>query len=184
MGPGAEGRGRGALTIASPVGRRPGGCAPRPAPRPPPRPVPRGHAGGAGAPAPLSLFYRRLQEGRSSAGPLQHPLPSHPPRAGPGELPRSWALPPASHSALGGAGTPAPRAAWDRGEAPTSPPRVTSDPSPALRASPVHRGFLASSGTAPSTRQHGRGRAVPLSPLREPDRWGGLGAFSTRCRGT
>lgn len=174
-GPGAAGRGRGALTMAIPVGRRPGGRAPRPAPHPPPRPVPRGRAGGAGAPAPHALLYRRVQEGRSPgarpAPSTPHPPPQPPPRGqGRGSCQRSWVPPPTSRSARGRAetpvpaprGRPSPGTGWGRGDAPKSPPRVlpsrvTSDPSPAPCASPGNRHSAGPGG-------HGRGLHAEVPP--------------------
>lgn len=76
-----------ALTMASPMGRRPGGRARRPEPRPRPHPVPRGRSGGAGAPAPHTLLYKGGC-GRDEARELVRPPPASPrlPQAEPGGL--------------------------------------------------------------------------------------------------
>lgn len=111
--PGMSSRGRGAPTMVRPVVRRPRDALP--AQRLAHRRA-RCHGAAPGEPAlrhsaPLFIGGCRRDGARPAPSTPTHiPLPG----AGPGELPRSWVLPPAPHSALGGAG-PHPRSRPGKG---------------------------------------------------------------------
>lgn len=195
-GPRAAGRGRGALTMACPMGRCPGGQAPRPAPRPPPHPVPWRLAGVVNAPAmqSLALLYRRVQKGRSPGGGRPPPSLTHPSAGRSGGAAKGDGCRRQLRSESAEALRPRSRprgAAWrrlGRAEGPKTLPRVTSDLSPAQCARPGHRHSARPEGDR-GPRYPGPRPARPLSRA-IPQPWGaqpaeetvvlaGLGACST-----